>query len=198
MAVLPPHYDEKTLLLLIAEADQSSFQIVYDYYKNQVYAFAFGITRSVPIAEEIVQDTFIQVWSNAGKLKEIQKFDSWLFVIARNYCYTALRKMALETKIRNHPYMDNESNDFSPEEILISKENQNIIKEAINNLSPQQSRVYQMRQQGKTYEEIAAELQISRNTVKEHVIRSNASIRNFLKSRVEMSVLFLLYFFLNA
>lgn len=191
MNVSLSNYNEKDLLLLIADGDEFAFSTVYDHYKNEVYSFAIGITRSVSNAEEIVQESFIKVWTNRMDLPKIEKFESWLFVIVRNHCYDILRKKALELKIQSEHVVD-EHSDYNPDDILIARENQKFIREAIDHLPWQQKHVYMLREQGLSYDEIAEKLQISRNTVKEHVVRSNASIRIFLKKRITTVLLSIL------
>lgn len=187
-----PTYNEKELLYRLAEDDETAFRQIYDRYKDEVYAFAFGITRSVPLAEEIVQDSFLKLWQHRSELTEIIKFDSWFFTIARNLCYSALRKIALDRKAQTAHELQNEQPVATAEEILITRENRELVEAAINQLPEQQRRIYKLsREAGLTYEEIAAELNISRNTVKEHLRRAIAGIKTYLEMRLAIAIILL-------
>ena len=187
-----PTYNEKELLYRLAADDETAFRQLYNRYKDEVYAFAFGITRSVPLAEEIVQDSFLKLWQHRRELHDIIKFDSWFFTIARNLCYSALRKIALDRKIQAAREWQSEQAVATAEEILITRENRELIEAAINQLPEQQRRIYKLsREGGLTYEEIAAELNISRNTVKEHLRRAVAGIKAYIEMRLAIAIILL-------
>jgi RNA polymerase sigma-70 factor (family 1) len=191
-----PLHNEKELLMQLSGGNELPFRHIYDHYKDRIYAFALGIIRSVPIAEEIVQEAFTRVWLHKEKLSGLDNFESWLFTIARNLCYTALRKIALEEKMlrRQNPV----SEELTPEEIIITKENRELVQQAVNQLSSQQKLVYTMsREEAMSYDEIAEKLNISRNTVKEHITRANASIRVFLQARLSLALLAMIHFLKN-
>jgi RNA polymerase sigma-70 factor (family 1) len=193
-----PAYNERELLHRLTGGDEIAFRELYDRYRNEVYSFALGITRSIPLAEEIVQDTFVRVWQHRDKLSEILKFDSWLFTIARNLCYTALRKLALDRKASSVHEKQPEQPVATAEDIIITRENQELVQAAINQLPEQQRRVYLLsREAGMTYEEIATELNISRNTVKEHLRRATAAIRVYLEMRLAITLVLLAGHFLK-
>jgi len=178
-------YEEKDLLRQVAEGNEVAFRRLYDRYKNQAYSFALGITRSVPFAKEIVQESFIKVWLHRETLQNIQQFESWFFVICRNLCYDALRKLAMDYKIRLTYEKESEYHVVTADKIVIDRENRELIHAAISQLPEQQRRVYMLsREAGLTYEEIAVKLNISRNTVKEHLRRAVAAIKTYLEMRL--------------
>jgi RNA polymerase sigma-70 factor (family 1) len=182
-------YNEQELLYRLTGGDESAFRQLYDRYKDDVYAFALGITRSIPLAEEIVQDSFIKLWQHRDELSGIQKFDSWFFTVTRNLCYSALRKIALDRKVQTAHELQAKPQVATAEDILITRENRELVQAAINQLPEQQRRIYKLsREAGLTYEEIAAELNISRNTVKEHLRRAVTAIRAYLEMRLAITI----------
>jgi RNA polymerase sigma-70 factor (family 1) len=189
-------YNQQELLHQLAGGNEIAFRQLYDHHKDDVYAFALGITRSVPLAEEIVQDSFIKLWQHRHELPGIQKFESWFFTITRNLCYSALRKIALDRKIKSAPELQPEQHVATAEDILITRENRELVQQAIYQLPEQQQRVYKLhREAGLTYDEIAAELQISRNTVKEHLRRAVTAIRAYLEMRLAITITLLSIYF---
>lgn len=184
-----PTYNQKELLHQLAGGNETAFRQLYDRHKDEVYSFAMGITRSVPLAEEIVQDSFIKLWQHRNELPGIQKFESWFFTITRNLCYSALRKIALDRKIKQAPELQAEQHVATAEDIIITRENRELVQQAIYQLPEQQRRIYKLsREAGLTYDEIAAELHISRNTVKEHLRRAVTAIRAYLEMRLAITI----------
>lgn len=184
-----PTYNQIELLHQLAGGSETAFRQLYDSHKDDVYSFAMGITRSVPLAEEIVQDSFIKLWQHRNELPGIQKFESWFFTITRNLCYSALRKIALDRKIQQAPELQAEQHVATAEDILITRENRELVQQAIHQLPEQQQRVYKLhREAGLTYDEIATELHISRNTVKEHLRRAVTAIRAYLEMRLAITI----------
>ncbi len=172
-------------LLEVARGDEMAFRRLYDRYKDQVYSFALGVTRSVHLAEEIVQEGFIKLWLYKDQLPGIQHFESWFFTIIRNLCYSALRKIAVEIKTRMALEQKAAEQVITADEITIMRENRKLVQEAINLLSEQQRNVYILsREEGLTYEQIADRLQISRNTVKEHLGRAVEAIKKHLNKKL--------------
>jgi RNA polymerase sigma-70 factor (ECF subfamily) len=193
-----PSYNEKELLYRLAGGNEMAFRELYDHYKNEVYSFAMGITRSIPLAEEIVQDSFIKLWQHREELPGIQKFESWFFTIVRNLCYSSLRKIALDRKTYSAHEQQPVQQVATAEDIIITRENRELVQAAINQLPDQQRRVYLLSQEaGKTYEEIAVELNISRNTVKEHLKRAKAAIKSYIEMRLAITITTLAFLLLK-
>lgn len=64
--------------------DEEAFEIVYDEYSNLIYYIAFSIVKNKEDAEEVVQDTFLNMFNSINSYTEKNKFKSWLMQIARN------------------------------------------------------------------------------------------------------------------
>src|SRR5215813_13799730 len=86
--------NEKILLMRIAAGAQDAFATIYARYHEKIYALSYHLTRSEVAAEEIVQDVFLKVWMQKEALPEVRDFESWLFILARNYIYTWLKASA--------------------------------------------------------------------------------------------------------
>ncbi|MEP7258367.1 MAG: RNA polymerase subunit sigma-70, partial [Flavitalea sp.] len=64
-------YNEKMLLLQIAEGDETAFRQVLYHYSRLLAPYVLGFTKSKEKTEEIVQDVFLQLWISRGILPEI-------------------------------------------------------------------------------------------------------------------------------
>ena len=63
----------------------------YEQYKNGIYRYALSILKNPHSAEDVLQETFLRLLSGKYVVRE-DKIESWLYRVARNYCYDILRK----------------------------------------------------------------------------------------------------------
>jgi RNA polymerase sigma-70 factor (family 1) len=184
---------EKDLLKLIALGDEVAFTSLFNSYRNKIYSIAFELTESSSVAEEIVQDVFLKIWTKRASMGEITHFQAYLFTTARNYVFTALkriaRKQALEAKAAgNTPlfYLDTENR-------LLHKEYAMILQEAVDRLPARQRQVYQLiREKEYKREEVAAMLRLSPETVKTHLAQAMRNIRAYCLARLDISIALIL------
>lgn len=179
---------ENQLLLQTAQGDQIAFTQLFDAYHHALGAFVFGIIRSREVAEEVVLDVFLKIWTTREVLAEVQNFKAYLFTISRNAAISALRK-AIRERTRQTQW-ENEQSPVQPAEGDNRELYFNLIDEAIEQLTPQRKKIYLMsRQAGMKYEDIARELGLSRFTVRAHIQQAVGSITVFLKDRVNKELL---------
>ncbi|MBS1564709.1 MAG: RNA polymerase sigma-70 factor, partial [Bacteroidetes bacterium] len=172
--------DEKALLLQTAAGDEIAFRSVFDAYRPRIYSFAFHLTENNVMADEIVQETFLRVWLHRQKLPEVDYFNAWLHSIARNLVTDALKRIAKERLAQaSMPVTATISN---ADEAMTDKEYARLLQEAIGQLPDRQQQIYQLsRDAGIQHAEIAGRLNISRHTVKTHLVLALKSIREYLK-----------------
>lgn len=182
-------HNEKELLRLIANGNEVAFREVYDYYRITVYSFAYSLTHTDTMAEEITQEVFIKVWEKRKQLIEIDYFSTWIRTIARNAAYSFFRRTTIEKRVLSQIASD-EKDDSTPQNRLELREMEQQIRSVLNQLTPQQRTIYQLsREEAKSYAEIAALLNISHHTVKYHL----TNIYRQLHSNISLSLLFLLF-----
>jgi RNA polymerase sigma factor (sigma-70 family) len=111
----------------------------------------------------------------------VEQFDNYLFIVARNHIYNSLKKVHRENNLRQ-PLLDWFEDQYeTPEQQLLSKESAGLIAAAVARLTPQQQAIWKMtREQGLSHEQVAQQLQISRNTVRNHIVNSLKTIREYL------------------
>jgi RNA polymerase sigma-70 factor (ECF subfamily) len=160
-----------------------SFKCLFDNYKNRVYGYVLTITRSPYAAEEITQEIFIKLWLCRDTLQEVDNIDGYIFAIARNKTLNHLRKAAYDVRLlrelseRAAPATAN-----NVEERALVSEYDRLLQDALALLSPQRRLVYQLsRDKGLNHEEIAHHLQLSRNTIKNHMVEALRFIRHYLR-----------------
>lgn len=174
--------DEQQLLREIAGGSQAAFGKLFGYYHGFVYSFSRKITRSDGLAEEAVQDVFLKIWLHREGLGGVENFAAYLNRMVRNHCYNMLRKLANENRMITAHWDQQPLEDHSTVEKLDYDEVRQILEEAIGTLSPQQQRVYQLcHQQGLKYDEAAAALGISAQTVHAYMKDALRKIRDHFR-----------------
>jgi RNA polymerase sigma-70 factor, ECF subfamily len=73
------------------KGDLDSYQKIYDLFARKVLNFVYRMVNSVEEAEDLTQETFVTVYQKLDSLKDNDKFEPWLFRIARNYVYQKYR-----------------------------------------------------------------------------------------------------------
>lgn len=83
--------DDAQLLKRVAAGDLDALERLFERYRRQVYTLSQGITRSEETAEEVLQDTFYRLYTNAAKLDGSQPLLPWLYRVAANLSYNSTR-----------------------------------------------------------------------------------------------------------
>jgi RNA polymerase sigma-70 factor (ECF subfamily) len=181
------------LLTKIAAGDEKAFGIVFHHYRKRIYAYAFHLFENKEMADELVQDVFLKLWLSRDKIPGIVKFDAWLFIIARNRIFDTLKLLSREIVINAQIEGGLLPDPNTVENQLIDKENEALLNQALGRLSPQQKLIFTLsRNQGMKHEEIASRLNISRNTVKTHLVHALKVLRAALPLHSDTVGLFLL------
>lgn len=171
---------EKELFCSIAENDENAFRQLFHLCYPQLYPQILKITKSVSVSEDILQDTFLKIWLNRDKLHEIENPKAWIFRIAYFQAFTFLRKNTIHQnaveKISILVKSDKQYNNV--EESIAFTNLQTSVKKAIQCLPKQQKKIYQLsRETGLKNKEIATQLNLSEQSVKNTLVRALKFIR---------------------
>lgn len=194
MSALPKQY-EKELLCLVAKGDEAAFTHLFNAYHQQLGAYIYRLTESFSLTQEIVQDVFLRIWLRRIAIRDIDRFDAYLFTAARNHTFNCLRKIARErsSKLRWATTLSEEpvyEMDAGADPAIGYRA---MLDEAVERLPLQQKKVYLLhRRQGLSHAEIARRLDLSVETVKKHMTLALRSIRNYLSPRNSHADLLLL------
>ncbi|SDM47695.1 RNA polymerase sigma-70 factor, ECF subfamily [Daejeonella rubra] len=170
--------NELELLGLISEGNEHAFRKIFNHYSDRLYTYAFRITDNEELAEEIVMDAFMKIWCNRVELSMVNRFDSYLYAIVRNHAFTAIKRRAHESLIINQLSLTKTEYQDCTEDTIVYNEYQHILSNAVNQLPPQQRLVYSLsRDEGLKYDEIADQLNLSKNTVKAHLKKALCTLR---------------------
>jgi RNA polymerase sigma-70 factor (ECF subfamily) len=182
---------EKELFPRIAEGDEQAFKLLYLQYLPRLRPYLVNMIRSTAAADDVIQEAFIRIWLNRDKLTVVEHPASWIFKVAANECYKALRKISYDIKI-----VDNLEQEYFEEPDIQYRQTRRYVNEAIAQLTPQRKKIYEMsRLEGKKPAQIASELNLSVSTVKNTLTTTLELIRTYLADRGILLPLILIWYF---
>jgi RNA polymerase sigma-70 factor (ECF subfamily) len=189
-------YDDSYCLSRIKEGDEHFFNLVFEKYRNQLFAYLFKVTKSRETAEEVVLDVFLKLWHGREAVTEIENLEAFLFRVAHNKAIDFFRAA------KRNPTMQQEIWELITEAIsyetadkkLLDKNIEELVQSAVNQLSPQRKKVYYLRNnEDLSYNEIASALNLSTNTVRNHLAASLQFIREYLLKNDLLKLMIAIY-----
>jgi len=188
--------DEKYLFSQLRSGNEKAFEYFFKTYFEQLYQYAFQITKEQFQSEEIVEDTFVMLWEKRRKIDLHGTPKSYLFQMVYNQCLNYFKHKKVGDKYREFFLYHQPVSDLSgsqsgyPLETLINQEFQEVVEKSIQKLPPQCRQIFIMsRLEGRKNKEIAVILGISVNTVKTQLLRGLKSVRSDL---IDLVILFFL------
>lgn len=164
--------------------DERALETIFRMYYPGLVGFARRYVKTTEIAEELVQDLFLKVWSRRSSLGEIDSVKTYLFRAARNTALNHLRRRRLE-----HEWLEKEGTTITEHQTLEGDEAVTesditaAVRAAVDRLPPRCREVFMLsRDGGLTYGEIAKSLGISIKTVETQMGRALKALRESLKA----------------
>lgn len=180
--------DDKKMVSQLHNGFSEGFESLYWKYHQLIYMNVFKFVKNKEESQDILQDVFATLWESRQSIKEEQSVSGWLFVISFNksvnHIKKKLRHSAAEDKVVSLYKSNYEDRDNSMDEQY------NLLQNAITDLSPQKQKVFKLcKLEGKSYEEAALLLNISKHTVKEHLSLAMISLKGAFKTTQPMFLL---------
>jgi RNA polymerase sigma-70 factor (ECF subfamily) len=179
---------------LAKQGREEAFRELIRRYERPVFSLVFRMVRDRETAEDLAQETFIKVLNHIDRYRPEFKLSSWLFKIANNVAIDHLRRRQLDTvSMEGSPHaataseieatsFDIESRQETALEELESRELGTAIERAIAGLRPEYRSCILLRHvEGRSYEEIAAMLDLPLGTVKTYIHRARHELRRALR-----------------
>ena len=170
--------EAQALVKALKEGNQLAFSIVYKTYAAQTFSLAFKYLLNKELAEDAVQNLFLKLWLKKEEIDETKPINRYLFTMLKNDLLNTLRDSKKNIYLLEDCLsMVLELGDNSQNENL-KQEQMNIIQQALEQLSPQRRKVFEMKVSGKySNQEIADKLNLSINTIKFQYSQSLKQIR---------------------
>ncbi len=177
----------KELLAKVAKGDERAFALLVDQYADTIYSHCLAYVKSVEKAEELSQDIFLKIWSVRGKLPEVDSFEDYLFVIARNTIYRSFRKKVQELVAITSEEMET---DMVPDLQTEYRDSYQLLLRGIEQLPEKRRRVFRMsRLEGMSHEQISQTLGIHKVTVAQYIVKSLSFLKTYLEAHTGDTIL---------
>lgn len=162
---------------------EKAFTVLYRHYSPQLYLSIQGIVRDPLWAEEMVQELFSRVWQNRERPGLGENFRGYIYRIGQHLVVDFFRGLQRDRVLRER-FKSGASEHYEPiEDDMHRSQLTLILQQAIDQLSPQQKKVYNLvKMEGHTYKQAAEIMGISPFTVKEYLTNSQKAIRNYMLS----------------
>jgi RNA polymerase sigma-70 factor (ECF subfamily) len=196
MPLLPDlaNLPDADVVLLAQQGREAAFRELLRRYERPVFSLVFRMVRDRDTAEDLAQESFIKVLNNIDRYRPEFKFSSWLFKIANNVAIDHLRKRTVDTvSLEGSRYATTTaeaestaipvaSREQSALEELESRELGGAIEQAVAALRPEYRACILLRHvEDRSYEEIAATLDLPLGTVKTYIHRARHELRKALE-----------------
>ena len=167
---------------------KETFEKIYEGNFERLIRYAFSITKDKEIAEDVVADVFANLWDKRDQLNNIKELRFYLNASIRNQAIRTIKKHTklplLATKNESSDHLTSSDN-IDPENLLMGKELGNMIASVINSLPPQAGKIYNLSKNGKSNQQIALDLEISKRTVENHLYSVFKKFKEELKKYYE-------------
>ena len=181
-------YSDEQLMTHFQEGDENAYIELVDRYKDKLINFIFNYLGDLESSEDVVQETMIKLYQKKHYYKEIAKFSTWLYTIAKNLANTELRKRKqrkttlLSQFSKDDKTYDLPSNDPEPGQEIQTNIVNKIIRDAVDQLSEKFKIVIVLRDiQGLSYEDISEIINVPIGTVKSRINRARLQLQVELK-----------------
>ena len=181
---------DEELVEMIQKGSEAAFAEITRRYMQKSYALAYQMVSDMEVARDLSQDVFIKIYSSINNFKQGSKFFSWFYRILMNHCinYTR-RKKRLTFLPFSEVFLRTGEN---PDERLLEQENdedvserKQVIRDAINRLSPKHQRVIILCDiEGFPQEEVAEILGVAIGTVRSQLHYARQNLKNILKKYI--------------
>ena len=171
----------------VAVGDTRAFRQIFDALFSNLTKFSFSFVHSKEAATEIVDELFVQLWVKRDDIMKINDLRVYLYTATKNASLNYISKKAKQIELEPYENLQVQMTDVvSPEQIMITKEMLQKIKEAVDSLPPRCKLIFKfVREDGLSYSEVAEILGLSIKTIDAQMVIAVSRIRAKLMNVVE-------------
>ncbi|WP_162343589.1 RNA polymerase sigma factor [Cyclobacterium salsum] len=167
---------DKKLLDGFRNGDRKAFEKIYQYYRVPVIRFSVSIIKDEQEAENIYHEVFMKILKRRSKIRPELNFNSYVFTSVKNEIFDYLKALNKNNSLKEKFWdrIHQEEDDCSQ----VKEEQLTKMESIIGNLSPKRRKILEMNYfEKKSYNEIADILMISKNTVKNQLVKAKFILR---------------------
>ena len=183
---------DEILIKKFQDGDVGAYNQLVFRFKDRLLNFIYRFVNDLDLAEDLVQDTLLKLYTHKDSYQEIAKFSTWLYTIAANLARTELRKKKRRKtfSVTELSREDREfiivSSDVDPSEDLSSQDFEKNIQLALAELPDDFKTIIILRDiQELSYDEISKIVDVPLGTVKSRINRGRVKLQQLLKKKGE-------------
>ena len=175
----------------INRKQMSAFRELFGSFYRYLVLYAMRYVRQQEVSEDIVQEVFIAIWESDKKYNSYHGFRAFLYDAVKNRCLNYLEHQQVVDKYKQYCLLQEvQDDDEDPEQFIED------VGKLLDKLPEKRKMVLELCViESKSYAEIAELLGISLNTVKDHVKKAYAFLREELRKEVSYPILFFALYF---
>lgn len=185
--------DDGAFVSLLKHGEQTVMESVYQKFAHRVFDVAFFVLKDTGWSEDIVQEVFIKLWNNRDKLDEEKELWPFIYTITKRETLNKLKSIKSSKAAFDNLLILATDKFASNDRLLENKELGSEIFKQVEGLPTQQRTVFVLSKiEGATQDEIAQQLKVSKNTVRNHMAQAVKSLR---KALLQQFILPLIFFY---
>lgn len=169
----------RDLLERLQAFDLDAFEALYLHARERLFVYAFSILRDECAAQDVVQESFVDLWENQHFLRIHTDLAGYLTRMVRNRSLNYMKKEQNQARLQLEHFGADAA--VAPDKIAARELGQEI-EAAIGKLPPMPAKVFRLHYMERfSYAEIAEQLRISPHTVSNHMVKALKELRKNLK-----------------
>ena len=184
------HKTDEELIKDFQNGNINSYNHLVYRYKDRLFNYIYQFVRDIDLAEDLLQDTFLKLYTHKNSYKEVAKFSTWIYTIAGNFSKTELRKFK-RRKTYSHSDLSFNENEFiikdknkTPSEIFLNEGLSQSLNQCLSLLPLNFKTIIILRDiQELSYDEISTIVELPLGTVKSRINRARLKLYECLKDK---------------
>jgi RNA polymerase sigma-70 factor (ECF subfamily) len=172
--------DDLSCVQRVGRGDQRAYRALVDRYLGGITRFALRLLRDQGEAEEVAQETFLRLWTEARSFEPRAQPKTWLYRIARNQCIDRLRKRRVHGQ--EQELSDESESGDRPSGLFARKETAERVEQALASLPERQRAALTLvHYEGLSGAEACEVLELSAEALESLLARGRRSLREQLR-----------------
>tara|TARA_B100000700_G_scaffold291191_1_gene349970 strand:+ start:37 stop:618 length:582 start_codon:yes stop_codon:yes gene_type:complete len=183
-------FTDEELISKFQDGDVGAYTQLVNRYKDRLFNFIYRFVYDIDKAEDLLQDTFLKLYTHKHSYQEIAKFSTWLYTIAGNLAKTELRKLkrrktySVSDLTRDDHEFVIKSPDGTAENDAETRNIEKNIQKALNQLPQDFKTIIILRDlQELSYEDISRIVDVPIGTVKSRINRGRLKLQKLLTNK---------------
>ena len=185
---------QRKILLAVQSGSEKAYKELYEQWGSRLYRFVFQYLKSKDASEDVVQETFLRIWSNRANLNPDTSFKSYLFTIAYHFLLKEIRRQLNNPLMEDYvEYLNRLSTEtIEVESLMCYDQFVEALEKGKQYLSPRQRTIFEMNKEyGMSIPEISEKLSITNQVTRNQLCMALKILRVELRQYYPLLLLFL-------